>query len=136
MELIAEAAALSAAGPQQVWERLVDGRRWPEWSPSAQWMVVEGALEPGGLVTVKRRRSRQTAYRIEAAEAPRRLALLLTFGPAAALRVAWTLEPHAGGTAIRQTIESGGPLRAWLTDPLARRLAASLSEDPARLAAV
>jgi hypothetical protein len=134
VQLIASVLAHSAAEPQRVWERLIDGRRWSAWSPSAEWMVVEGDLVPGGYVTIKRRRGRQTAFRVETADAPRRLALLLTFGPAAQLRVAWTLESAGSGTSIRQTIESGGPLRRWLTDPQARRGAASWHEDPARLA--
>jgi uncharacterized protein YndB with AHSA1/START domain len=128
------ALARSAAGPQRVWELLADGRRWPEWSASVEWAVVEGELAPGGLVTVKRRHGRQTAFRIEAAEQPRRLALLLTFGPAAWLRIEWTLEPDGTGTAIRQTVESGGALRRWLTDPQARRGAAAWADDVARLA--
>jgi hypothetical protein len=134
MELIATAVARSAAAPEIVWERLIDGLRWREWSPATDWMVVEGALEAGTIVTIKRKRGRQTAYRVEAVEAPRHLALLLTFGAAARLRIAWTLEADAGGTAIRQTIESGGRLRRWLTDPLARRGAARWADDPARLA--
>ena len=136
MELIGSAVAHAAAGPQRVWERLVDGRRWRDWSPATDWMVVEGPLEPGGIVTIKRKRGRQTAFRIEAADAPHRLALLLTFGPAACLRIAWTLEPEGSGTLIRQTIESGGRLRRWLTDPQARRGAVAWNGDPARLAEV
>lgn len=134
MELIATAVARSAAGPQAIWERLIDGRRWREWSPATDWMVVEGALEPGRYVTIKRKRGRQTAFRIEAAEPPRRLALLLTFGAAASLRIAWTLEADGSGTLIRQTIETGGRLRRWLTDPLARRGAKRWAGDPERLA--
>ncbi len=97
-------------------------------------MVVEGALEPGSFVTIKRKRGRQTAFRIETAEAPFRLALLLTFGPVARLRIAWTLEAEEGGTLIRQTIESGGRLRRWLSDPQARRGALAWNDDPVRLA--
>jgi len=136
MEVIATAVAHADADPQRVWERLVDGRRWGEWSPATDWMVAEGALEPGNFVTIKRKRGRQTAFRIEAAQAPHRLALLLTFGPAARLRIAWTLEAEGHGTLIRQTIESGGRLRRWLTDPQARRGAVAWSDDPARLAAI
>jgi len=134
MELFALAEAFAAADPQRVWARLIDGMHWREWSPATDWMVVEGALEAGQYVTIKRKRGRQTAFRIETAEAPHRLALVLTFGRAARLRIAWTLEPRDGGTLIRQTIESGGRLRRWLTDPLARRGAARWSDDPARLA--
>jgi hypothetical protein len=134
MELFALAEAFAAAGPERVWERLIDGMRWREWSPATDWMVVEGALEPGQYVTIKRKRGRQTAFRIETAEAPHRLALVLTFGRAARLRIAWTLEPRDGGTAIRQTVESGGRLRRWLTDPQARRGAVAWRDDPVRLA--
>jgi len=97
-------------------------------------MLIEGPLEPGTVVTVKRKRARQTAYRIEAAEAPNRLALALTFGPAALMRISWTLEPDGAGTLIRQTIETGGRLRRWLTNPQARRGAVAWNHDPARLA--
>jgi hypothetical protein len=96
-------------------------------------MVFEGPLAAGNYVTVKRRRGRQTAYRIEDATAPQRLALRLTFGPLAWLRLAWALEPDGTGTTIRQTVESGGPLRRWLTDPQARRGASAWEGDVARL---
>jgi hypothetical protein len=136
MELIGSAEAHAAANPQGVWERLVDGRRWHEWSPASDWMVVEGPLEAGAFVTIKRKRGRQTAFRVETADAPHRLALLLSFGAAAQLRIAWTLEPEGSGTLIRQTIETGGRLRRWLTDPQARRGALAWNDDPARLAEV
>jgi hypothetical protein len=136
MELIATAVAHAGVEPQRVWERLVDGLRWHEWSPATEWMVIEGPLEPGTIVTIKRKRGRQTAYRIEAAEPARRLALLLTFGPAASLRIAWTLEPEGIGTSIRQTIEIAGPLRRWLTAPQARRGAVAWNDDPARLSEI
>lgn len=136
MELIATAEAASAAAPQRVWDRLVDGLNWADWSESAEWMVVEGPLEAGSIVTIKRKRGRQTAYRIEEAVAPRRFALLLAFGAAARLRLAWTLEPASTGTRIRQTIETAGPLRSWLCGPLARRGAVAWAGDPARLAQI
>ncbi len=136
MELIGSATAHAAADPQRVWERLIDGLRWREWSTATDWMLVEGPLAPGGVVTIKRKRGRQTAFRIETAEPPHRFALVLTFGPAARLRIAWSLEPEGAGTLIRQTIESGGRLRRWLTDPQARRGALAWNDDPARLAAL
>lgn len=136
MEVIATAVAHSVAGPDRVWQRLVDGRRWYEWSPATDWMVVDDRLEEGRYVTIKRKRGRQTAFRIEAAEAGRRLVLLLTFGRAAQLRISWTLEGEGSGTLITQTIESGGGLRRWLTDPLARRGATRWNGDPQRLAEI
>lgn len=134
--MFGSAIARSAAPPERVWERLVDGLRWPEWSATAEWMVIEGPLARGGIVTVKRKRGRQTAFRIEEAVQPRRLALRLTFGPVAWLRLAWTLEADGAGTTIVQSIESGGRLRRWLTDPQARRGAVAWDGDPARLAEI
>jgi hypothetical protein len=136
MELIATAVARAAAAPERVWARLIDGRRWHDWSPATDWMVVEEGLVTGGFVTLKRTRGRQTAWRIETADAPHRFALLLTFGPAASLRIAWTLEPDGSGTLITQSIETGGRLRRWLTAGLARRGALAWSDDPGRLAAI
>lgn len=136
MPLIASVEAQSAAAPQAVWDRLTDGLRWADWSEASEWMVVESALVAGRYVTVKRKRSRQTAYQIDAAEPPKRLALVLTFGPIAMLRIAWTLEPAGSGTRIVQTVESDGPLRRWFSDKLARKAAETLSGDPARLAAL
>lgn len=134
--LFGSATARSAAPPDRVWERLADGLRWSQWSATAEWMVVESELVAGAIVTVKRRRGRQTAFRVEEAEAPRRLALRLTFGPVAWLRLAWTLEADGAGTTIVQTVESGGRLSRWLTDPQARRGAAAWAGDPARLAEI
>lgn len=136
MDLIASSEAHADADPRRVWDRLVDGRRWQEWSPASDWMVAEGPLEAGEFVTIKRKRGRQTAFRIETADAPHRFALLLSFGPVARMRIAWTLEPEGTGTLIRQTIETGGRFRRWLTDPQARRGAVTWREDPARLAAI
>jgi len=136
MELIATAVAHASAEPERVWERLVDGLHWRDWSPATDWMVVEGPLEPGTVVTIKRKRGRQTAFRVETADPARTLALVLTFGPAAQLRIAWTLEAEGGGTLIRQTIETAGRLRRWLTNPQARRGANAWGGDPARLAEI
>ena len=136
MPLIASVEARSTAAPQAVWDRLTDGLRWADWSEASEWMVVESALDAGRYVTVKRKRSRQTAYQIDAAEPPKRLALVLTFGPVAMLRIAWRLEAAGSGTRIVQTVESDGPLRRWLSDKLARKTADMLSGDPARLAAL
>jgi hypothetical protein len=134
MDVIARSAAHATVEPQRVWDRLADGLRWAAWSEASEWMVVETTLEAGRFVTIKRKRGRQTAYLIETADAPARLALVLAFGPMARLRIAWTLTATGGGTEIVQTIESGGPLRRWLSDPLARKAAETLAGDPARLA--
>jgi hypothetical protein len=136
MELIASVEAHAAVAPERVWARLSDGLRWGAWSEASEWMVVEDALKRGRIVTIKRKRGRQTAYRVEAADEPQRLALVLTFGPLASLRLAWELTPDGDGTRIVQTIESGGPLRRWFSDPLARKAAALLAGDPAALALV
>jgi uncharacterized protein YndB with AHSA1/START domain len=128
------AGASSAAPPERVWEVLLDGRRWSLWNPDAEWMTVEDALEPGGLLTIKPRRVRQTAFRIEAVEPERLLALAVRFGPVATLRLRWELAPEAGGTAIVQTVAIAGPLAGPLLRRAARRIGDAMPAALERLA--
>ncbi|HEV3086816.1 MAG TPA: SRPBCC family protein [Candidatus Elarobacter sp.] len=123
------AGASSAAPPARVWEVLLDGRRWSLWNHGVAWMTVEGPLAPGTLLTMKPRRGPQTAFRIEAVVPEKLLALVVTFGPVAALRFRWELTPEAGGTTIVQTVGISGPLGGLL-----RRAALSIGEAmPANL---
>lgn len=128
------AGASSAAPPGQVWRVLLDGRHWPQWNPGIEWMVVEGPLAPGGLVTMKPRRVRQTAFRIEAVDPERLVALVVTVGPVATLRLRLELEPEQSGTAIVHTVAISGPLAGLLLRRPARRIAAMMPGVLERLA--
>jgi uncharacterized protein YndB with AHSA1/START domain len=128
------AGASSAAPPERVWDVLLDGRRWSLWNPDVEWMTVEDALEPGGLLTMKPKRVRQTAFRIEAVQPPRLLALAVRFGPVATLRLRWELAPEAGGTAIVQTVGIDGPLAGPLLRRAAERIAVAMPATLERLA--
>ncbi|GAC1546963.1 MAG: hypothetical protein NVS2B17_30750 [Candidatus Velthaea sp.] len=129
------ASVTAAAGPAAVWSLLLDGRRWSEWNPGVQWMVIEGPLEPGNLLTMKPKGAPQTAFRIEQVVPERRLGLLLTFGPMAALRLGWTLEAVAAGTRIDQTIAIDGFAAGLLLKKTAGKIAATMPQNLARLAA-
>ncbi|HEV2641266.1 MAG TPA: SRPBCC family protein [Candidatus Elarobacter sp.] len=128
------AGASSAAPPERVWEALLDGRRWSLWNPGVDWMTVEGALEPGGLLTMKPKGAPQTAFRIEAVQPGRLLALAVRFGPVATMRLRWELAPEAGGTTIVQTVGISGPLAGMLLRRAAQRIADALPANLARLA--
>ena len=128
------AGASSAATPERVWEVLLDGRRWSLWNPGVEWMTVEGALQPGGLVTMKPKGAPQTAFRIEAAEPARLLALAVRFGPVATLRLRWELAAEAGGTTIVQTVGIAGPLAGLRLRRAAQRIADTLPANLQRLA--
>jgi uncharacterized protein YndB with AHSA1/START domain len=128
------AGASSAAAPARVWEVLVDGPRWSLWNHGVDWMTVEGALEPGGLLTMKPKGAPQTAFRIEAAEPERLLALAVRFGPVATLRLRWELTPEAGGTMIVQTVRIGGPLAGLLLRRAAQRIGDAMPANLERLA--
>jgi uncharacterized protein YndB with AHSA1/START domain len=128
------AGASSAAPPARVWNVLLDGRRWSQWNPDVDWMTVEAALEPGGLVTFKPKGGRQTAFRIEAVQPERLLALAVRFGPVATMRLRWELAPEAGGTTIVQTVGIAGPLAGMLLRRGAQRIADALPANLARLA--
>ncbi len=128
------AGASSAAPPERVWDVLLDGRRWSLWNPDVDWMAVEAALEPGGLVTFKPKGGRQTAFRIEAVQPQRLLALAVRFGPVATMRLRWELAPEAGGTTIVQTVGIGGPLAGLLLRRAAQRIGDAMPGNLERLA--
>jgi hypothetical protein len=128
------AGASSAAAPDEVWDVLLDGRSWSLWNPGIEWMVLEGLPRVGTLLTMKPKRLRQTAFRIEAIEPRRLLALVVTFGPVAALRSRWELRPQANGTAIVHTVAISGPLAGLLLVRAARRIAAAMPATLERLA--
>jgi uncharacterized protein YndB with AHSA1/START domain len=134
MTLERTAGASSAAPPARVWDVLLDGPHWSRWNTDVEWMMVESALEPGGLLTMKPKRGRQTAYRIEAVEPGRLLVLAVRFGPVATLRLRWELAPEAGGTTIVQTVEMGGPLAGLLLRRTVQQIAGAMPANLARLA--
>jgi uncharacterized protein YndB with AHSA1/START domain len=126
----------SAAPPERVWAVLLDGRRWSEWNYGVEWMAVEGALAPGTVLTMKPKGAPQTASRIEAVEPERLLALVITFGPVAALRVRWELAPRDAGSTIAHTVAISGPLAGPLLRRAAERMSAAMPGMLERLAAL
>jgi uncharacterized protein YndB with AHSA1/START domain len=131
MERTAEAS--STAPPERVWDVLMDGLRWSLWNPGVQWMTVEGPLRAGALLTMKPKGAPQTAFRIEAAVPRQLLALVLTFGPVATLRMRWELSHAPGGTRIVQTVGISGPLAGLLLRRAATRIADGMAANLERL---
>lgn len=129
------ATTISSASPEAVWRVLVDGPHWARWNERAAWMWVEQSLVPGNLVTIKPKHGRQTAYVIDEVLEGRRLALRLTFGPVAALRLSWTLEPASDGTRLEGRVAIDGIAASFLVKKMAQRAAAAMLADLVRLAA-
>ena len=127
--------ATSAAPPERVWAVLLDGRRWSEWNPGVQWMTLEGPLEPGSVLTMKPKGAPQTACRIESVVSERLLALVVTFGPVAAMHLRWELAPASAGTKIEPTVAISGPLAGLLLRKAALRSAEGMHANLERLAA-
>ena len=128
------AEASSTAPPERVWDVLLDGRRWSVWNEGVEWMTLEGPLAPGTLLTMKPKGAPQTAFRIEAAAPGQMLALVVTFGPLAALRFRWQLAPAGDGTSIVQTVATSGPLAGLILRRAAERIAGGMAANLARLA--
>ena len=129
------AGASAAAPPARVWEVLLDGRRWSLWNPGVEWMLLEGPLVPGTILTMNPRRLPQTAFRIEEVVPQRLLALAVRFGPVATLRLNWRLTPDGDGTSLAQTVEIDGPLAGPLLKRAAVRIAGAMPGNLERLAA-
>ena len=129
------AAATSTAAPERVWDVLLDGRRWSLWNPGVEWMVLEGLLEPGTRLTMKPKRGPQTAFRIEAVVPARLLALVVTFGPVAALRFRWELAPAGDGRRSWGRVAITGPLAGLILRRAAQRIAEAMPGNLERLGA-
>ena len=128
------AGATSSASAERVWEIVLDGRRWSFWNEGVEWMTVEGALAPATFVTIKPKGGRQTAFRIEAVVPERLLALVVTFGPLAALRFRLVLSPTDEGASIAVTTAIDGPLAGVLLSRVADRIATAMPANLQRLA--
>lgn len=126
MELIGSSEIAIAAPPERVWAMLEDVAGWRTWMPGIRWAVLEGAFDVGAYVTlVPERGRRQTAYRIDVADAPATFALGITFGPVAALRRSWIVSGDGTATRLTYAIEIAGPLRSLLARKTAERLHAA-----------
>jgi hypothetical protein len=132
--IVGRASAASAARPERLWEVLVDGRRWGAWNDGIAWLVFEGPCAPGSYVTIKPQHGRQTAYHVDVAEAPRRFAIGLRFGPLAALHLSWSIAEEAGGARIDHEIAIDGPLAGLLVRGMAQRALATAPNNLAQLA--
>lgn len=128
------AGAGSAAPPERLWQVLLDGRRWSLWNHDVEWMTLEGPPVPGTVVTIKPKRMRQTALRIEQAVEGRLLALVLTFGPLATLRLRWDIAAESGGSTIVQTVAIAGPLADLFLRKAAQRISEEMQPALQRLA--
>lgn len=136
MSFAQAAQVVSDADPARVWAVLLDGRGWSRWNHGVQWAVFEGEPAPGTIVTVKPNRAPQTALRIEAVEPERMLALVLTVGPLATLRMRWELNPGADGTVLVQAVATSGPLADPLLRRAAERIAGGMAANLQRLVAL
>jgi len=124
------------ASPACVWDVLLDGRRWNSWSPGVEWMVVEDEVSAGKLITLKPKGAPQTAFTIEDLQPDALLVMRITFGPVAALRLRWLLEPYGSGTRLSATVAIAGIAAGLLLKKGARAIASAMPGNLERLAAV
>jgi uncharacterized protein YndB with AHSA1/START domain len=106
-----ESTATIMAAPEEVWRVLVDGRTWPSWDSGVT--AVEGAITPGGKVTIRSEAAPGRAFpvKVTAFEAPSRLELTggMPLGLFRGVRT-YTLTPDGAGTHFRMREEYTGPL--------------------------
>jgi uncharacterized protein YndB with AHSA1/START domain len=122
------------APPDVVWRVLLDGSGWNRWSPGVEWMLVEDDIAPGKLITLKPKGAPQTAFTIEEVVPDALLLMRITFGPVAALRLRWALEPHGSGTQVSETVSIDGVVAGLLLKKGARKIADAMPGNLERFA--
>ena len=121
---------------QEVFDRLVDVGRLPEWQQSAVESHVEGPMGVGAHVHATRRllgREAHTELEVAACDPPRRLSLRTLEGPVK-IDVDHTLETQGDGTLLHVVAEAEpGRLIGFAKPVLARRAEHELRRDFTRL---
>lgn len=129
------ARAQSAATPEAIWSVLLDGRAWSQWYPGVSWMVLEGAVAPGALITVKPKRWQQTALRISVVQPAERLAFGTHLGPLAAFTMTFNISPQPGaGTDVVLAYQIAGPLANLVVRIVGTRLESGIDDAVTALA--
>lgn len=126
-------SAESAAPAGAVWEAIVDGRRWSLWHARFEWMWLEGPLLPGSIVTLKPRRSRQTAFVIVELVPESRLVIETTFGPVASVRVVFDVAAVKSGSSVTYSVIVDGILGSLAVRMIGKRLSDGAPEALAAL---
>lgn len=103
----------AAAEPPEVWARLIDFARWPDWNPACVSAEVLGPVEPGTQLRWQLRHPRGRVFlttpRLISVEAPGRLGWetrALGFRAPALI----TCEPDPDGTRVTLASDVRGPL--------------------------
>jgi uncharacterized protein YndB with AHSA1/START domain len=106
-----ESTATIAAGAEDAWRVLVDGRTWPSWDAGVT--AVEGTIAPGGTVRIRTEVAPGRAFpvRVTAFEPSSRLEFTggMPLGLFRGVRT-YTLTPDGAGTLFRMREEYTGPL--------------------------
>lgn len=130
---VARAQTQIAADPESVWRLLTDFERWPSWKPDVRSAALHGSLAPGTSFVWKAGPGtiRSTLQEVDA---PRTIAWTgVTFG-IRAIDV-FRLEPHDGGTLVKEAESWEGLVVRLFATRLRRTLQSSIESGLAGLKA-
>jgi hypothetical protein len=131
--VVAEATIEIEAGPERVWETLVDVERWPEWNRDVESVSLEGGIREGSIFRWKTRSGTiKSVFRT--IQPPRHVAWTgKTMGIKAVH--AWTLESIDDGTRVTTAESFEGLLARLLRRRLRRMLQKTLVDGLEKLKA-
>ena len=119
--MASEVSVSIAAPPARVWEVLVDIRRWPEWTPSVEWVKFdEPELTVGSTAVLKQPKLPVSTWRVTELE-PERSFVWVSKAGGVTTTATHLLEPEGSGCRVTLRITHRG-LIAPLAELMSRKL--------------
>lgn len=123
--------AIVDVDPESLFAAITDIRRWPEWDAEIARIEQDGTLpRPGSRFALTPKGGPRVAMTVEAVERPKLFADVAHL-PLARMRTVHEFERADGGTRVRVTIETTGPL-AFLWDRMIAKKQAAGAADQTR----
>jgi uncharacterized membrane protein len=112
------------APPDRVWDVLRDVERWPEWTPSVTSVkpVDPGPFDVGTRVVIRQPKLRAARWRVTELHEGEGFTWV-THSPGVHVTARHQIEPTAGGSRVKLSLQFSGPLA-----PLVTRLTRGLNE--------
>jgi hypothetical protein len=123
----------TSAGPEEVWDSLVEVGRWPEWDSGVTWAELTGPFRAGSQGRMRVRGEGTRTFRLAKVEAKASFTALIKLPLATVLHI-HAQEASDMGTRMTHRIEISGPLSWFYALTRGRRLREGLAPGMRSLA--
>jgi hypothetical protein len=121
-------ARQTTASPDRVWSIWSDVSTWKDWNPNVASMQIAGAFQAGAHLVMNTREGRTHQMLLKSMQPGRSFELETRVIPGTRFTFFCEVKPAAGGSAISQGLQVGGPLGPLFGPMAGDRVAATFGE--------